>query len=117
MKLQATYSARRGEKKFSDITMPDKTKYEIDNDGFVTVDDEEHAEYLLDTGNFKNGDEEIDKPKPMIIKNGDEEVDLMTLDKAALLALANEEMDLGIDARTGEKKIRIAIMEYVADSE
>lgn len=111
MKLKSNISPRRGEKKHSDVVFG-KTVYPVANDGTLIVDNEDHAQFLIDTGNFLP-EQPTKNPETMIVRNGDVEIDLMQFDKEALLTFAKDELALDIDKRTGEKKIRELIMAAV----
>ena len=106
-KLKAKYGPRR------DGSYGKVMEYKIGDDGIVEVADE-HVEFLLGTNNFELAEEEAGDggEGEMLIQNGDETIDLMTLDKTALLALANGEMGLKLHHQTGVVKLRAAIMEF-----
>lgn len=107
MKLKAKYGPRR------DGSYGKVMEYKIGDDGIVEVADE-HVEFLLNTNNFELAEEEAGNggDGEMLIQNGDETIDLMTLDRDALMELANGEMKLGVHPRTGVDKLRAAIMEF-----
>lgn len=115
MKLKVKFEPRR------DGSFGQVLGYKIGADGTVDVSDE-HAEILLGTDNFElaesvegAGSESCNDV--MLIQNGEQTIDLMTLDKDALMALANDEMGLSLHPRTGEVKIRAAIVEFCNQDE
>ncbi len=111
MKLKAKFSPRR------DGSYGKVMDYRIDEHGVVDVTDEDHVDSILATGNFEPADtsdkDEGADGNEMLIQNGDQTIDLMAMDKAELMALANDEMGLALHPRTGEAKIRAAIVDYV----
>lgn len=118
MKIKAIYPKRR-DGSFGSVTIEVKGKriaLPIGNDGIVDVPDE-HAAKLINLGNFVSTDgskPKIDENlKEMLITNGDETIDLLTLDKGALLELANGTMGLNMHPKCGEAKLRNAIYEHV----
>lgn len=110
MKIKATFPPRR------DGTYGRAGEYVIGADGIVDVPDDV-AQMYLNTKNFiavEAADHGGDGKPEMIITNGEQSIDLMALDKTALLALANENMGLGLHHKTGETKLREAIMAFVS---
>src|SRR3989337_2258715 len=94
MKIKATFFKRR-DGGYGSVTITANGKpvaLAIDADGIVDVPDE-HAARLINLGNFVSADgsqPKVDQNEGMLITNGDEIIDLMTLDKGALLKLAND---------------------------
>lgn len=111
MKLKVKYAPRR------DGSFGQVLGYKIGADGTVDVSDE-HAEILLGTDNFERAEPSKGSAgDAMLIQNGDQTIDLMTLGKAELMALANDEMGLALHPNTGEAKIRTAIVEFCNQDE
>lgn len=113
MKLKAKYAPRR------DGSFGRVMEYQINEQGEVDVADE-HVEFLLGTGNFElaeAGDDEGAGGDEMLIQNGEQTIDLMALNKDELMELANNEMGLSLHPRTGEVKIRAAIVEFCNKAE
>lgn len=110
MKLKAKFSPRR------DGSFGKVMDYQIDAQGVVDVADE-HVEFLLGTGNFELAEAAEDEcaggDTEMPIQNGEQTINLMAMDKAELLALANDEMGLKLHHKIGVDKLRAAIMAYV----
>lgn len=118
MKIKATFPKRR-DGGFGSVTIVGANGkpvvLAIGADGIVDVPDE-HAARLINLGNFisANGSQpKVDQNEDMLITNGDETIDLMTLDKKALLELANGVMGLGMHPKCGEAKLRDAIYQHV----
>lgn len=122
MKLTATFPKRR-DGTYGSVTVIDddgkRTEYKIDANGTVEIPDE-HALVVLSAGNFtspdapagNSGKKPDNNPETMLITNGDQTIDLMTLNQTELHDLCRE-LDLKFDARTGEKKLRDAIVAHV----
>ena len=118
MKLKAKFAPRR------DGSYGRVGEVPIDADGTVEIQDQSEAQRLIKVGTFEAfhfttvEDAFQKEPAPkvtMIITNGDETCDLMQLDKEKLLWMAREEMELDVDGRFGEQKLRDTIFAHVND--
>lgn len=115
MKIKAIYPKRR-DGSFGSVTVEVKGRrvvLPIGNDGIVDVPDE-HAARLINLGNFvsADGSQPKEKQEGMLITNGDKTIDLMELDKATLLDIANGVMRLNMHQKCGEAKLRDAIYNH-----
>jgi hypothetical protein len=113
MKLCVTFPPRR------DGSYGSVNGVAINSDGTVEIAGEAEARRMLATGNFSASAAPdapiIEAPaESTTITDGEQQIDLMSLDKAGLLAIARDSMGLDVDGRTSEKSLRAAILDFAA---
>lgn len=116
MKLKAKFAPRR------DGSYGRVGEVVIEADGTVEIADQTEAQRLIKVGTFEAyhfatvvdaiPKEAEPEPIKMIVSNGDETYDLMAMNKEHLLWLAREEMELDVDGRASEQKLREIIFAH-----